>query len=323
MSFKLTIGRVGFAEVDLFPNEAIVAITPEASHSTREFLYLWLGSHDLTEGSGRAVKGATLNSVSLAAIPILLPPLAEQKRIVDVIESVDAYVAGLESYATAARTSRAALLHELLTTNTKGWKQTTLGEVAEVVGGGTPSTSRADFWDGEIVWLTPTEVVALDGRRVSDSARKITKQGLANSGARLLPEGTVILTSRASVGFVAISDCELCTNQGFQSLVPRPQIIAEFLLPWVQTNRSEFMARSAGSTFKEISKKNVGTIPILLPPLAEQRRIVDVIESVDSAITAADVAVADARNLRAGLLSDLLSGDHEIPQSYDRIMESA
>ncbi len=254
---------------------------------------------------------------------ILIPPLTEQRRIVDVIGAVDAYVASLEGYAHAARTARAALLHELLTTNTEGWKETTLGEVAEVVGGGTPSTTRAEFWDGEIVWLTPTEVVALDGGRVSDSERKITKQGLAGSGARLLPAGTVILTSRASVGFVAIADCELCTNQGFQSLIPRPQILAEFLLPWIQTNRSEFMARSAGSTFKEISKTNVATMKIQLPPLAEQERIVDVIESVDGAIASADRAAEDARSLRAGLLSDLLSGDHEIPAGYDELLGAA
>ncbi len=259
----------------------------------------------------------------LSIVKLLLPPLAEQKRIVDVIEAVDAYVAALESYANAARTARAALLHELLTTNTKGWKETTLGEVADVVGGGTPSTTRAEFWDGDIVWLTPTEVVALDGRRVSDSERKITKQGLANSGARLLPKGTVILTSRASVGFAAVSDCELCTNQGFQSLIPRTQILAEFLLPWVQTNRSEFMARSAGSTFKEISKTNVATMRILLPPLTEQKRIVDVIGSVDGAVAGADRAAEDARNLRSGLLSDLLSGDHGIPESYDELLGAA
>ena len=189
----------------------------------------------------------------------------------------------------------------------EGWQATTLGEVAEVVGGGTPSTTRAEFWDGDIVWLTPTEVVALDGRRVSDSERKITKQGLANSGARLLPRGTVILTSRASVGFVAVSDCELCTNQGFQSLVPQTQILAEFLLPWVQTNRLEFMARSAGSTFKEISKTNVATMTILLPPLAEQHRIVDVIEAVDAYVASLESYANAARTARAALLHELLT----------------
>ena len=101
-----------------------------------------------------------------------------------------------------------------------GWTETTLGDIAEVVGGGTPSTSKEEFWDGDVVWLTPTEVTAIDGKVISDSKRKITQTGLQSSGARVLPKGTVILTSRASVGFVALAGTELTTNQGFQSLIP-------------------------------------------------------------------------------------------------------
>jgi type I restriction enzyme S subunit len=127
MSFKLTLGRVGFADVDLFTNEAIVAIHTDPGKAMKEFLYFVLGSQDLTHGSVRAIKGATLNSKSLAAIPILLPSLPEQMRIVDLMTSVDEYIAAISSSVSdlsfksdvlnSARKLKWALLSDLLSGN--------------------------------------------------------------------------------------------------------------------------------------------------------------------------------------------------------------
>ena len=188
-----------------------------------------------------------------------------------------------------------------------GWTETTLGDIAEVVGGGTPSTSKEEFWDGDVVWLTPTEVTAIDGKVISDSKRKITQAGLQSSGARVLPKGTVILTSRASVGFVALAGTELTTNQGFQSLIPSESVDGVFLMFWIQMNRAEFESRSAGSTFKEISKSNVKSIAMNLPPWEEQKRIVDVVSSVDAYIDALQQQADTARTARNAVLHELLS----------------
>jgi type I restriction enzyme S subunit len=188
-----------------------------------------------------------------------------------------------------------------------GWVETSLGEIAEVVGGGTPSTTIGEYWDGDIVWLTPTEITSQDGTVVSDSIRKITDLGFKNSGAQMLPRDSVILTSRASVGFVALSGKELCTNQGFQSLIPKPSVLSKFLMFWIQQNRPEFESRSAGSTFKEISKSNVKSIKLQLPPLPEQKRIVDLISSVDSYIKALQQQLESAKRSRNAVLHELLS----------------
>jgi type I restriction enzyme, S subunit len=188
-----------------------------------------------------------------------------------------------------------------------GWVETTLGDLADVIGGGTPSTSVPEYWDGDIVWLTPTEITSLDGKVVTDSTRKITPMGLRGSGAQLLPIGSVILTSRASVGYVALAGKELCTNQGFQSLVPKESVLSEFLMFWIQQNRGEFESRSAGSTFKEISKSNVKSIKLSLPPLPEQERIVDLISSVDSYIEALQQQLESAKQSRNAVLHDLLT----------------
>lgn len=161
------------------------------------------------------------------------------------------------------------------------WRQSTLGEVAQVVGGGTPSTKEPTYWGGDIPWLTPTEVVRADGQTIRSSDRTITSLGLAKSSAHLLPAGVVLLTTRASVGFTAISAVPLATNQGFQSLIPGDGLDPAFLMMWIQANREEFRSRAGGSTFPEISKDKVRQIPITVPPLQVQRQIVDLIGAVD------------------------------------------
>lgn len=256
------------------------------------------------------------------AAPIQLPPLLEQKRIVDLISSVDSYIEALRQQLEAAKKSRNAVLHELLTKGGDDWVETTLGEVSKVIGGGTPSTSVPEYWEGEIVWLTPTEIASRDGEFVSNSIRKISESGLKNSGAQMLPKGSVILTSRASIGFVAISAIELCTNQGFQSLVPNDSVLAEFLMYWIQQNRSEFESRSAGSTFKEISKSNVKSIKLSLPPKTEQRRIIEIVSMIDEFEGLTLNLINKSKRLRSGLLADLLSGEHEISSNYDKVMGS-
>jgi type I restriction enzyme, S subunit len=187
------------------------------------------------------------------------------------------------------------------------WIETSLGEIAEVVGGGTPSTTIGEHWDGDIVWLTPTEITSQDGKVVSNSIRKITDLGFKNSGAQMLPIDSVILTSRASVGFVALAGRDLCTNQGFQSLIPKPSVLSKFLMFWIQQNRPEFESRSAGSTFKEISKSNVKSIKLQLPPLREQKRIVDLISSVDAYNQALQQQLESAKRSRNAVLHELMT----------------
>jgi|LakMenEpi03Aug12_release.lakeMendotaPanAssembly.Ray.scaffolds.fasta_scaffold09840_11 type I restriction enzyme S subunit len=196
----------------------------------------------------------------------------------------------------------------------ESWIETTLGDIAEVVGGGTPSTAVSEYWGGDIIWLTPTEITSQDGKVVNDSIRKISALGLKSSGARMLPKGSVILTSRASVGYVALAGAELCTNQGFQSLIPKGTVLANFLMFWIQQNRTEFESRSAGSTFKEISKSNVKSIKLSLPPLSEQKRIVHLISSVDFYIEALQQMVESVKETRKALLQELFTagGDNWI-----------
>lgn len=285
----------------------------------------WLSyalDHAIDELS-RKTHGTTMKHVTKATLlphTLLLPPLDEQRRIGDLISTVDEGIHTASTVAEAARKARKALLGDLLSDERamhNGWRVARLGDLSEVIGGGTPPTSTPDFWNGDVVWLTPTEVVAAEGTVVTDSQRKITRTGLRSSGAKLLPPGTVLLTSRATVGAVAMAGCELATNQGFQSLVAGDDLLPWFLLIWIQHNKVEFTRRASGSTFPEISRSEVRRIPILLPPLDEQQRIAGLVKAVDAEADAAEAVAGSMRDVRSALLSDLLAGDHKIPASYD------
>ena len=323
-----TLGRVAFVRNLPEPTTVdshVTIVRPDNKKVEPSFLGLSLNFREADiEGLAAGSSGQTeLSREALGNLIITLPTLPEQKRIVDLISSVDSYIEALQQQLDSAKRSRNAVLHELLTAGGDDWVETSLGEIAQVIGGGTPSTTIGEYWDGDIVWLTPTEITSQDGKVVSDSIRKITDLGFKNSGAQMLPKDSVILTSRASVGFVALAGKELCTNQGFQSLIPKPSVLSKFLMFWVQQNRPEYESRSAGSTFKEISKSNVKSIKLELPPLPEQKRIVEIVNTIDEVISLTELTTSKAQNLRSGLLSDLLSGEHEIPVTYDKVMGAA
>ena len=150
------------------------------------------------------------------------------------------------------------------------WEKKILNDTCTIVGGGTPDSGKEEFWNGHIQWFTPTEI-KMD--YVSKSERTITELGLKKSSARLLPDGTILLTSRATIGEVAIALNECTTNQGFQSIIVNKSYNNLFIFNWIKNNRYQFIRRANGSTFLEISKSEIGKIPICAPILPEQQKI--------------------------------------------------
>ena len=144
------------------------------------------------------------------------------------------------------------------------WEQRKLGELADIIGGGTPSTSNSDFWDGDINWYAPAEIS--DQIFVDSSERKITKQGYENSSAKILPVGTVLFTSRAGIGKTAILRKEACTNQGFQSIVPhKNELDSYFIFSRTEELKRYGETNGAGSTFVEVSGKQMASMDIMMP----------------------------------------------------------
>ena len=190
---------------------------------------------------------------------------------------------------------------------THAWEQRKLGEVADIVGGGTPSTSNDDYWDGDIDWYAPAEIA--DQIYVASSERKITQQGYDNSSAKMLPVGTVLFTSRAGIGKTAILRKEGCTNQGFQSIVPHINELDSYFI----FSRSEEMKRygetvGAGSTFVEVSGKQMANMELMMPKtIEEQRTIGAYFAQLDSLITLHQRKCDKYTSIKSGLISKLIS----------------
>jgi type I restriction enzyme S subunit len=158
-----------------------------------------------------------------------------------------------------------------------------LGECCDIIGGGTPRTSKPDLWGGDIAWATPKDLSSLGTRYISETARGITRRGLDSCGAKILPAGSVLLSSRAPIGLVAINTVPMATNQGFKSLLPHlDKVDAGYLAHWLSANCAYLQSLGSGATFKEISTAVVSRIQIPLPSLEEQQRIARVLDAADA-----------------------------------------
>lgn len=162
------------------------------------------------------------------------------------------------------------------------WPMVPIGEVARVVSGATPKSDEPSFWGEEVPWVTPKDLSDLDSQLISDTPRKLSRLGLQSCSAERLPTGSVLFSSRAPIGHVAINTQPMATNQGFKSFVPGHRLHASFLYWWLRCNRSFVEGLGNGATFKEVSKAVVERISIPLPPLTEQKRIAAILDQVDT-----------------------------------------
>lgn len=185
------------------------------------------------------------------------------------------------------------------------WEQRKLGEIAEIVGGGTPSTSVDSYWDGDINWYAPAEI----GKQIylESSQRKITEEGLNKSSAKILPIGTILFTSRAGIGKTAILLKEGCTNQGFQSIVPHKEKLDSYFI----FIRSEELKRyaeivGAGSTFVEVSGKQMANMELMMPKtMSEQQQIGRYFSTIDHLITLHQRKCDETKKLKKFMLQNM------------------
>ncbi|MGY1985395.1 restriction endonuclease subunit S [Blastococcus sp. SYSU DS0669] len=157
-----------------------------------------------------------------------------------------------------------------------------LGECCEIVSGATPKSSIPDFWGGDVAWATPADLSELSGAYIETTPRKLTAAGLASCSAKVLPVGSVLLSSRAPIGHVAINRAPMATNQGFKSLIPKAEVLdAKYLYHWLCFKKTYLQSLGNGATFKEISKTTVARVEIPVPSMEEQRRIAAILDQVD------------------------------------------
>ncbi|EPO0042954.1 restriction endonuclease subunit S [Vibrio harveyi] len=268
-----------------------------------------------------------LNSSWLKEFKLKLPLLPEQQKIASFLSKVDEKIALLTEKKDKLTEYKKGVMQQLfngsfqeqngLLTFTPptlrfkaddgsefpNWENTKLGDVNSITGGGTPSTADESLWGGNIQWFTPTE---LKTKYVGVSKRTITDKGLSNSSAKILPKGTVLFSSRATVGDVSIAQQECTTNQGFQSFNGKPKKANnEFTYYWISSHKNEFLRRASGSTFLEISKSEIAKVSICLPSFDEQLKIANFLSAIDQKIDLTNSELDKAKEWKKGLLQQM------------------
>lgn len=235
--------------------------------------------------------------------PLFLPSTDEQDKITSFLSFLTQRIDAQQKYVATLKKYKRGLNHKLLF-EIDGQYNQELGTVCSIVGGGTPDTLRPEYWGGNVEWFTPSEIGK--SKYVLSSLRKISRIGLSNSSAKLLPAGTVLLTTRATLGEMSIARSECSTNQGFQSLIAdSKRILPEYLYylqilikPWCEKYAS-------GNTFREISKVALSKCIVPVPDLNEQAKIVNLLSRVDDLINAQEQVGDALTQAKEGLLQQL------------------
>ena len=298
----------------------------KAIHADWRFIYYTLQSDLVQRQIAKSAGGSTFSRINLSdirALNIKTPAICEQDKISQILTAWDKAISVTEKLLTNSQQQKKALMQQLLTGKKRlldengvrfsgEWKITKLIQMGKVVSGGTPDTNMAMYWEGDILWLTPTDVTALTGRFVSNTSRKITPAGLLNSSAVLLPKGSLMVCTRATIGALAISTSEICTNQGFKNIIPNEGFNIEFIYYLLQMNTNEMIKKSSGSTFLELSKKDFETLSFSCPFIKEQQKIAAVLSAADTEISTLEKKLACLKDEKKALMQQLLTGKRRV-----------
>jgi type I restriction enzyme S subunit len=195
-----------------------------------------------------------------------------------------------------------------------GWKLSQIGDEVECVGGSTPSTSNSEFWDGDIFWTTPKDLSRQIGLVTTSSERRITGKGLQRISSGVLPVNSVLMSSRAPIGYLSINAVPTAINQGFIALRKNSRFTPLFLLFWLKTNMAEIKNRAGGGTFAEISKNAFKSIPFVVPDEETMQKFDELAEPILRQLTALTLQNQELIEMRESLLPRLISGELQIPE---------
>nr|WP_176041811.1 restriction endonuclease subunit S [Burkholderia stabilis] len=352
------MGKVALNEREAFTNQQINSLIVEDS-VTAEYVYynlLMRKSELRAKASGSAQP--ILNKSAFGAVEIELPSIEEQGAIVSILRSLDSRInilrqtnATLESIAQALFKSwfidfdpvrakaegrepegmdaeTAALFPDSFDDSAlgeipKGWAVSTVGQVAQCVGGGTPSTKEPKFWESAIHhWTTPKDLSGIAAPVLLDTERCLSDAGLAKVSSGLLPVGTLLMSSRAPIGYLAISKIPVAVNQGYIAMPPDGQLAPEYLYFWCQSNMDAIKQKANGSTFMEISKAAFRPIPIVLPSSEVASYFADLAGKIFERITEGERQRIHLEEMRDTLLPRLISGKLRLPEAESQLNEA-
>ena len=300
----------------LLSSIAILRVNPEII--TSEFLYYTLKSPAVKKdvrdnyGSGSAIPRIVLKDFK--RMPIRYPSIEDQRKITLIFEAIDAKIDLNNRINDNLEQQAQALYQELFITNTDpSWEAGTISNLGTVIGGSTPSKARPEYYTKNgIAWITPKDLSINKSKFITHGESDITELGLKNSSATVMPEGTVLFSSRAPIGYIAIAAGNITTNQGFKSVVPNAEIGTAYVYYYLKQNLSMIERLASGSTFKEVSGGTMKSVPAIVPdsktiqefnnfclPIFEQQKV---LETQNRTLA----------GLRDSLLPKLMSGELDV-----------
>jgi restriction endonuclease S subunit len=327
LSVRAPVGDTNFADQRIAVGRGLSVIRAN-SKSLTEFIRFVIQSNvaEMIASSGSGMF-ASITGKNLKEFKVLLPPLPEQKRIVDLISSVDSYIEALQQQLENVKKSRNAVLHELLTEGGDNWVETTLGETADLVRGPFGGSLKKEIFvqEGFAVY---EQQHAIYGDFSNIRYRISTKKFDEMKRFSLLP-GDLIMSCSGTMGKVRIVPEEAAPgiiNQALLKIKPRSNLSGAFLFLWMQSDDfiRQIEMNSGGGALQNVSSvKMLKAIKLAVPELAIQDRVIKIISTIDEVKIKTELAIGAAKKLRSGLLSDLLNGEHEIPSNYDKVMGAA
>lgn len=311
---KGSVGPVYFVEEDFWPHDTTLWVK-DFKGNLPEYVKIFLHSMELSKYD-EASSVPTLNRNNVHCVRCAFPPLPEQTKIVQILSTWDKAIATTEKLIGNSQHQKKALMQNLLTGAIKfqgfsQWKKDTLENiVGEIHGGGTPSREIIKYWSGDIPWVTVKDLI---GNKIISAKEFISKSGLDNSSARLVPAGTVILCTRMAVGKAVIAECEVAINQDLKAIYPSENIISDYLHNWFIYRKEVIGKMGTGSTVKGVQISAIKSLIMSVPSsLKEQQKIAAVLTAADNEIELLQKKLAFLKQEKAALMQQLLTGKRRV-----------
>ncbi|MFH7585630.1 restriction endonuclease subunit S [Oceanimonas smirnovii] len=332
----------GIAYCNIFNSESddvvfdshLIRVRPNTEIIDSKYLYLNCISKHARAALISEAKTATMTTIDQGAInrcPVLVPPRKEQTAIANALSDMDTLIGSLEDLIAKKQAIKTATMQQLLTGRTrlplfathpdgslKGYKTSELGEIPEdwevvtlevvvekIVGGGTPSRSNSAYWGSDIPWVTVKDFTTFSSTSAQES---ITKLGLVNSASNLIPRGTLITSTRMALGKAVIYEVDVAINQDLKAIFPASDLDTKFLYFWFENNSVKIDDLGSGSTVKGLSLSGLRKIPFLRLSKQEQTAIATILSDMDEDIQALEARLAKTRDLKQGMMQQLLTG---------------
>lgn len=312
---RAPIGYVAIASQSVCTNQGFKSIVVNEKADPLFVYYLLKYNKDAIEAMGSGTTFKEVSGKTMRAVKVRIPlDVSYQKRIAAVLDSLDTKIENNERINDNLEQQAQSYFQELFVDNADPeWAIGTISDLGTVVGGSTPSKAKPEYYtESGIAWITPKDLSINKSKFVSHGENDITELGLKNSSAAIMPEGTVLFSSRAPIGYIAIAAGEVTTNQGFKSVVPKPEIGTPFVYFFLKNTLPVIEGMASGSTFKEVSGSTMKNVPAVIPDAETLAKFSDFCAPIFAQQRILEEQNQSLATLRDNLLPKLMSGEIDV-----------